>query len=93
VINHLLAFLHKRGMAFCAWPPNLKSAMAGILENAETDLAPQMRSLINMLADEWKLVEEQIKTLDLELERTSAADADQSAGVVRSIYICTARCR
>ena len=52
-----------------------------------------MRSLINMLADEWKLVEEQIKTLDLELERTSAADADQSAGVVRSIDICTARCR
>ena len=49
--------------------------MAGILENAETDLTPQMRGLINMLWDEWKLVEEQIKKLDLELERISAADA------------------
>ena len=39
------------------------------------DLTPQMRSLINMLWNEWKLVEEQIKKLDLELERISAADA------------------
>jgi transposase len=76
VINHLLAFLLERGMAFAHRPANPKSAMADILENAEADLTPQMRSLINMLWDEWKLVEEQIKKLDLELERTSAADAD-----------------
>ena len=75
VINHLLAFLLERGMAFAHRPANPKSAMADILENAEADLTPQMRSLINMLWDEWKLVEEQIKKLDLELERTSAADA------------------
>ncbi len=49
--------------------------MADILENAEADLTPQMRSLINMLWDVRKLVEEQIKKLDLELERISAADA------------------
>jgi transposase len=49
--------------------------MADILEDAEADLTPQMRSLINMLWDEWKLVEEQVKKLDLELERISAADA------------------
>jgi len=34
-----------------------------------------MRSLINMLWDERKLIEDQIKKLDLELERISAADA------------------
>jgi transposase len=34
-----------------------------------------MRSLTNMLWDEWKLVEEQIKKLGLELERISTADA------------------
>ena len=33
-----------------------------------------MRSLINMLGDGWRLVEEQIKKLDL--ERISAADAE-----------------
>lgn len=75
VINQIRAFLLERGMVFAQKPANLRAAMADILENAESDLTPQMRSLINMLWDEWKLVEEQIKKLDLELERISAADA------------------
>lgn len=62
-------------MVFAQKPANLKVAIAGILENAEADLTPQMRSPINMLWDEWKLVEEQIKKLDQELERIWAADA------------------
>jgi transposase len=62
VINQLRAFLLKRGMVFAHRPANLKAAMADILENAEADLTSQMRSLINMLWDEWKLVEEQIKS-------------------------------
>jgi hypothetical protein len=45
--------------------------MADILENAESDLTPRMRNLINGLWSEWKLVEQEI-----ELERISAADAD-----------------
>jgi transposase len=75
VINQIRAFLLERGMVFAQKPANLRAAMADILENAEADLTPQMRSLISMLWDEWKLVEEQIKKLDLELERISAADA------------------
>jgi transposase len=34
-----------------------------------------MRNLIDMLWDEWKLVEQQIEKLNLELERISAANA------------------
>ena len=34
-----------------------------------------MRNLIDMLRDDWKLVERQIEKLNLELERISAADA------------------
>ena len=34
-----------------------------------------MRNLIDMLRDDWKLVEQQIEKLNLELERISAADA------------------
>ena len=75
VTNQLRAFLLKRGMVSAHRPANLMAAMADILENAEADLTPQMRSLINMLWDEWKLVEEQIKKLDLELEQISVADA------------------
>ena len=75
VINQLRAFLLERGMVFAQRPAKLKAAMADVLENAEADLTPQMRNLIDMLWDEWKLVEQQIEKLNLELERISAADA------------------
>jgi transposase len=75
VINQIRAFLLERGMVFAQRPANLKAVMADILENAEADLTPQMRNLVDMLWDEWKLVEQQIEKLNLELERISAADA------------------
>jgi transposase len=75
VINQIRAFLLERGMAFAQRPAKLKAAMADVLENAEADLTPQMRNLIDMLWNEWKLVEQQIERLNLELERISAADA------------------
>jgi transposase len=62
-------------MVFAQKPANLKAAMADILENAEADLRPQMRNLIDMLWGEWKLVEQQIEELNDELERISASDA------------------
>ncbi len=48
-------------MVFAQRPAKLKAAMVDILENADADLTPRMRSLIDMLWSEWKLVEEQIK--------------------------------
>jgi transposase len=75
VINQLRAFLLERGMVFAQTPAKLKAAMADILENAEADLAPQMRNLIDMLWGEWKTVEQQIEELTTQLERISAADA------------------
>lgn len=49
--------------------------MADILENAEANLTPQMRNLIDMLWSEWKTFEQQIEELTTQLERISAADA------------------
>jgi transposase len=60
---------------FARTPAKLKTAMADILENAEADLTPRMRNLIDGLWSEWKLVERQIEELNDELERISAADA------------------
>src|SRR6267143_5797667 len=74
VINQLRAFLLERGMVFAQGPANLKAAMADILENAEADLTPQMRNLIDMLWDEWKVVEQQIQALNDDLERISTSD-------------------
>jgi transposase len=75
VINQLRAFLLERGMVFAQKPAKLKAAMADILENAEADLTPLMRNLINTLWGEWKTVELQIEELNDELERISASDA------------------
>ena len=75
VINQLRAFLLERGLVFARTPAKLKAAMADILENAEVDLTPRMRNLIDTLWSEWKLVEQQIEELNDELERISAADA------------------
>jgi transposase len=75
VINQLRAFLLERGLVFAQTPAKLKAAMADILENAESDLTPRMRNLIDGLWSEWKLVEQQIEELNDELERISAADA------------------
>jgi len=75
VINQIRAFLWERGMVFAQKPARLKAAMADILENAEADLTPLMRNLINMVWGEWKTVEQQIGELNDDLERISAADA------------------
>jgi transposase len=75
VINQLRAFLFERGLVFAQTPAKLKAAMADILENAESDLTPRMRNLIDGLWSEWRLVEQQIEELNDELERISAADA------------------
>ncbi len=62
-------------MVFEKKPAKLKAAMADILENAEADLTPRMRNLIDTLWGEWKTVEQQVEQLNDELERISAADA------------------
>ena len=75
VINQLRAFLLERGMVFATTPAKLKAAMADVLENADADLTRQMRNLISMLWDEWKLVEKQVEELTTQLEQISDADA------------------
>jgi transposase len=52
--------------------------MTDILENAEDDLTPLIRNLIDTLWGEWKLVEQQIEELNDELERISASDAGRT---------------
>ena len=45
---------------------------ADVLENADADLTPMMRNLINVLWSEWKLIEQQLEELNNELERICA---------------------
>jgi transposase len=75
VINQIRAFLLERGMVFAQKPAKLRAAMADVLENAENELTPVMRSLIDKLWEEWKTVEQQIEELTDQLEQISASDA------------------
>ena len=75
VINQIRAFLLERGLVFAKSPAKLKAVMADILENADADLTPMMRNLVNVLWSEWKLIEQQLDELNDELERICAADA------------------
>ena len=75
VINQIRAFLLERGLVFAQTPAKIKAAMAEVLENAEADLTPMMRNLIDTLWGEWKLVEQQIEELTDKLEQISASDA------------------
>ena len=60
---------------FAKTPAQLRMAMPEILENAENDLTPQMRNLLELLWEEWKMVEQQIGVLSQELERIADTDA------------------
>ena len=75
VINQLHAFLLERGMVFAKTPAKLRMAMPEILENAENDLTPRMRKLLELLWDEWKMVEQQIEVLSQKLKRIADTDA------------------
>jgi transposase len=75
VINQIRAFLLERGLVFAQTPAKFKAAMAEVLENADADLTPMMRNLIDALWSEWKQVEQQIEGLTSRLEEISAGDA------------------
>jgi len=75
VINQARAFLLERGMTFARTPTKLKVAMPEILENADANLTPRMRNLISLLWGEWKDLEQQIVTINVEVERIASSDA------------------
>src|SRR5882762_6860433 len=69
LINQIRAFLLERGIVFAKSPIRLKVAMPEILENADANLTPRMRNLISLLWGEWKDLEQQIVTINVEVER------------------------
>jgi len=75
VINQLRAFLLERGMTFARTPGKLRLAMPDILENADANLTPRMRNLVGLLWSEWKELEQQIATINGEVEQIASSDA------------------
>ena len=74
VINQIACVPARARHGFRKDSSQAAAALPEILENADNDLTPQMRNLIDLLWKEWKIVEDQIEGLSHELERIAAAD-------------------
>ena len=74
LINQIRGFLLERGIVFAKSPLRLREALPEVLENANEDLSPRMRSLISILWSEWKDLELQIAEMNDEVERIASSD-------------------
>jgi transposase len=75
LINEIRGFLLERGLTFAARPIYLRKNLPTVIEDAEQNLTPRLRWLLDRLWQEWKQTEIDIKTVTDELERISKEDA------------------
>ena len=75
VINQIRAFLLERGITFRRGRKYLQQRMPLILEDAELQLSPRLRQLLDHLWQEWKTLESQIEATSREIEKIAEEDA------------------
>jgi transposase len=75
LINEIRGFLLERGLTFAARPIYLRKNLPTVIEDAEQNLSPRLRWLLDRLWQEWKQMEIDIKTITDEIERISNDDA------------------
>jgi len=74
LINEIRGFLLERGITFAAQPIHLRKNLPTVIEDAEQNLTPRLRWLLNRLWQEWKQTEIEIKAMTEEIERISNED-------------------
>ncbi len=74
VINQIRGFLLERGITFAKGPANLRNRMPDIVEDADANLTPRMRTLLDRLWQEWKQLEFGIETASDEIEKIASED-------------------
>jgi transposase len=75
LINEIRGFLLERGLTFAARPISLRKNLPAVIEDAEQNLSPRLRWLLDRLWQEWKQTEIDIKAITDEIERISNDDA------------------
>lgn len=75
IINQIRGFLLERGITFAKGPAKLRNNLANVIEDAEQNLTPRMRRLLDRVWQEWKQLEVDITELSEEIERISNQDA------------------
>jgi len=71
LINEIRGFLLDRGLIFAADPKHLRKNLPAVIEDAEQNLTPRLRWLLDRMWQEWKQVELDIEAVSDELERIS----------------------
>ena len=75
LINQIRGFLLERGIAFAKGPSNLRKNMAATLEDAEQNLTPRMRRLLDHLWQEWRQLQTDIEDVSAEIDTIASEDA------------------
>lgn len=75
VINQIRGFLLERGITFAKGPANLRHQMPAILEDADQNLTPRLRNLIDHLGREWNQLSADIDKISEEIETIASSDA------------------
>ena len=75
LINEIRGFLLERGITFAANPIHLRKNLPGVIEDAEQNLSPRLRWLLERLWQEWKQLEIDIQAITDEIERISKENA------------------
>jgi transposase len=75
LINQIRGFLLERGITFAQGPANLRRQMPALLEDAEQNLTPRMRHLLDHLWQEWKSLNSEIEDISQEIDTIGSQDA------------------
>jgi transposase len=75
LINQIRGFLLERGITFAKGPANLRNQMPAILENADQDLTPRMRNLLDHLWQEWKQLQADVESTSEAIDTIASEDA------------------
>jgi transposase len=74
LINEIRGFLLGRGITFAARPIQLRKNLLGVIEDAERNLSPRLRWLLDRMWQEWKQIETDVEAITDEIERISKDD-------------------
>ena len=74
VINQIRAFLLERGITFRKGPSSLRRQMPEILKNGDEQLSPRIRSLLAMMWEEWKQLDERVESFNTQIEAIGSGD-------------------
>jgi transposase len=75
LINQIRGLLLERGIVFAKGPTNLRNQMPSLLEDANQNITPRMRKLLDHLWQEWKTLDCGIERISQDIETIASQDA------------------